>query len=471
MKSSQHSEDELLAWTEAWKPCADEYSYTVTRIEGEIPREINGTLFRNGPSQRIAPKQGNDALHLFDGNALIHALRFQDGAAHYTGRYARDSRFVYEQEHGPDGLGFVNVPTEREDVAVGFSPNTNIVWHAGRLLALVEAGFPFEMDPRTLASRGTHLLREEMLGMSTSAHPKIDARTGQMLIHGYQPVEPYVQLYVVERDGTCSLAETVETPYAVMMHDLAITEHHVVLPLCPITWDLERGNCLRDWLRWEPEKGLRFGVRGRAAGSPVRWFEAPSAGFLFHPGNAYEKNGKIWMDACTYPDVDALLEQLSVYRSGRPIGNAGAHLMLYEFDLASGTCKETRLDDRTAEFPRLDDRLVGYENRFLYTLASDAGLMGPGAAALARYDRTGGAIACHEFGPLQYPGEPVFVPRTADAAEDEGFVLSVVYDGNTRKSYVAVLDAQNLEGEAIARVHLEHRVPLGFHGNFAAGVV
>ena len=381
---SQPSEAERLAWAEAWTPCPDEHSYAVTRIEGEIPREIHGTLYRNGPSQRIEPKQGNAALHLFDGNALIHALRFEDGEARYTGRYARDARFVYEQEHGPDGLGFVNFPTEHDDVAVGFSPNTNIVWHAGRLLALVEAGFPFELDPRTLESRGTHLLREEMLGMSTSAHPKTDARTGQMLIHGYQPIEPYVQLYIVERDGTCSLAETVETPYAVMMHDFAITERHVVLPMCPLTWDLEKGNCLRDWLQWEPEKGLRFGVRERATGSPVRWFEAPSAGFLFHPGNAYEKNGKIWMNACTYPDVDALLEQLSVYRSGRQISNAGAHLMLYELDLASGTCKETQLDDRSAEFPRLDDRLVGYQNRFLYPLPSATGFNGPGASTLAR---------------------------------------------------------------------------------------
>jgi len=471
MALSSPIDAEALAWVEAWKPCLDEHAYAVTRIEGEIPREIHGTLYRNGPSQRILPRQGYEALHLFDGNALVHAFRFEDGNVHYTGRYARDARFVYEQEHGTDGLGFVNLPAEREDVAVGFSPNTNVVWHGGKLLALVEADFPFELDPRTLESRGTHLLRKEMLGMSTTAHPKIDGRTGQMLIHGYQPIEPYVQLYVVEPDGTCSSAEPVETPYAVMMHDFAITEHHVVLPLCPLTWDLERGSCLRDWLRWEPEKGLRFGVRERTAGSPVRWFQAPSPGFLFHPGNAYEKDGKIWMDACTYPDVNALLEQLAVYRSGRLVSNAGAHLVLYELDLASGSCKETRLDDRVVEFPRLDDRLIGYESRFGYALMGEDGFIGPRANRIARYDRTGGAGTFHEFGPTQYPGEPVFVPRTSDASEDDGFVLSVVYDGETGKSYVAVLDAQNLTGEPLARAHLEHRVPLGFHGNFAAGVV
>ena len=462
---------EALAWTEAWRPCPDERTYEVTRIEGEIPREIHGTLYRNGPSQRVVPKQGYEALHFFDGNALLHAFRFDDGSVHYTGRYARDARFLYEQEHGAGGLGFANLPAESEELPGGYSPNTNVVWHGGKLLALVEADFPFELDPRTLESRGTHLLREEMLGMSTSAHPKIDGRTGQMLIHGYQPFEPYVQLYVVEPDGTCSLAEPVETPYPVMMHDIAITENHVALPLCPITWDLERGACLRDWLRWEPEKGLRFGVRERTAGSPLRWFEAPSPGFLFHLGNAYEKDGKLWMDACTYRDGGALLEQLAVYRSGRQVPGAGAHPVLYELDLESGACKETWLDDRGAEFPRRDDRLIGYENRFGYALMGEAGLLGPSASTIARYDRTGGASAYHDFGPLHYPGEPVFVPRAPDAAEDDGFVLSVVYDGGSGKSHLAVLDARNLAGEPLARAHLEHRVPLGFHGNFAAGVV
>lgn len=471
MSSSHPPHIEQLTWAEAWRPCPDEKSYAVTRVDGEIPREICGTLYRNGPSQRILPKQGYEALHLFDGNALLHAFRFEDGQIHYTGRYARDARFLHEQEHGTEGLGFVNIPAEDEDLALGFSPNTNVVWHGGRLLALVEAGFPFELDPRTLESRGTHLLREEMLGMSTTAHPKIDGRTGQMLIHGYQPIEPYVQFYIVEPDGTCSLAEAVETPYAVMMHDFAITEHHVVFPLCPITWDLERGQCLRDWLRWEPEKGLRFGVRERAPGSPVRWFEAPSPGYLFHPGNAYEKNGKILMDACTYPDGDALLEQLAVYRSGRHVDAAGAHPVLYELDLASGTCKETWLDDRTAEFPRLDDRRIGYENRFGYALMGEPGLAGLSASTLARYDRTGGRLVRHEFGPLSYPGEPVFVPRTPDAPEDDGFVLTVVFDGETGKSHLTVLDAGNLDGTPLARAHLEHRVPLGFHGNFAPGVM
>jgi carotenoid cleavage dioxygenase len=281
-----------------------------------------------------------------------------------------------------------------------------------------------------------------------------------------------VQLYVVEPDGRCSLAETIDTPYSVMMHDLAITEHYVVFMLCPVLFDLVEGRPFRDWIRWAPEKGLKFGVRERTPESPVRWFEAPTPGFIFHPGNAYEENGRIVMDACTYLDGDALLAGLAGVRAGQCPDDAGAVPFLYELDLASGTCRERQLDDRGAEFPRLDDRLVGHRNRYGYAVMSDSrNFFLPGELTLVKYDRQGGRSQHHRFGRGHFPGEPVFVPRTADAAEDDGFVLSVVADMPAGTSYLAVLDARNLEAPPLAVAHLEHRVPLGFHGNFAAGVV
>ena len=77
--------------------------------------------------------------------------------------------------------------------------------------ALVENAPPFEMDPESLESIGPWRYDDRMLGMSTTAHPKIDGKTGQMWIHGYQPMEPYIQLYCVEPDGSVSLCELQST--------------------------------------------------------------------------------------------------------------------------------------------------------------------------------------------------------------------------------------------------------------------
>jgi len=466
-------------WVDGWRPSSYQGSYAMTDVTGEIPRELTGTLYRNGPSQQILPEQGDAALHLFDGDALVHAFRFEEGRAHYTGRFVESPSYLVEKDEGRYCMHGATVaaenPTDR--IAIREQHNTNVVWHGGKLMAMVENAYPFEIDPRSLAPVGHNDFGGRMLGMATTAHPKIDGRTGQMVIHGYQPFEPYVQLYVIEPDGSCSLAEAIDVPYSTMMHDMAITENHVIFLLCPVIIDPEilinQGRPFAEAVRWEPERGLKFGVRKRAAGSPLQWFDAPSTGFIFHPGNAYEKDGKILMDACTYPDGGALLDSLRTWRRGEMKQNWYARPFQYELDLATGQCREQQFDDRMAEFPRLDDRLVGYPNRYGYAVRGRDGGDAAGSpwSVLVRYHRDGGPSETHDFGVGQWPSEPVFVPRTPDAAEDDGFVLCTVYDGPEDASYVAVLDAANMAAEPLARIGLKHRIPMGFHGNFAAGVV
>src|SRR5262249_10851292 len=149
---------------------------------------------------------------LFDGDGMVHAIRFEDGRARYADAFVRSATTLLEEREGAYCLPGANLPADRalEAAPMRVQPNTNVVLHGGRLLALVENAPPFELDPQTLASRDFWRLDDRLLGMSTTAHPKIDGRTGQMVIHGYQPVEPYLQLYVIEPDGRVSLAEQVD---------------------------------------------------------------------------------------------------------------------------------------------------------------------------------------------------------------------------------------------------------------------
>jgi len=445
-------------------------------IEGEIPRELCGTLYRNGPCQKTLPKAGYRALHLFDGDGLVHAIRFEDGAVRHHSRFAKTDSFVREQREGRYCIGGGNLPPDAPlDDAEPPPPvqaNTNAVYHAGRLLALVENAPPFEMDPESLESKGPWLLDGQMLGLSTTAHPKIDGRTGQMLIHGYQPVEPYLALYVVEADGRVSLAENVDAPWPSMMHDFAITENHVIFPLGSVYFDLEvmaQGGVFRDAIQARPELPMKFGIRGREPGSETRWFDAPSPGYLFHPGNAYERDGKILMDACTYPDAQGLLESLSTVRDGRVTPGIAAHPYLYEFDLERGTCSERCLSDEGAEFPRLDDRRVGYENRFGYAATAEVGAPGVEGIfrSITKYDRHGGPSVRRPIVPGQWVGEPVFVPRSPEADEDDGFVLNLLFDAERDRSAIEILDARGIDSEPLARIWTQERIPLGFHGSYA----
>ena len=72
----------------------------------------------------------------------------------------------------------------------------------------------------------------------------------------------------------------------------------------------------------------------------------------------------------------------------------------------------------------------------------------------------------HDYGKGRVTLEPVFVPRSDDAAEDDGWIMSYVYDATTDSSDVVILNAQDFTGEPVAVVSLPQRVPFGFHGNW-----
>ncbi len=62
--------------------------------------------------------------------------------------------------------------------------------------------------------------------------------------------------------------------------------------------------------------------------------------------------------------------------------------------------------------------------------------------------------------------EALFVPKSADAAEGEGYVLSVATSFDTRLSSLLIFDSLNISAGPVAKVHLSHRVPAGFHGHW-----
>ena len=66
-------------------------------------------------------------------------------------------------------------------------------------------------------------------------------------------------------------------------------------------------------------------------------------------------------------------------------------------------------------------------------------------------------------GPGRTGGEAVFAPRPGGKAEDDGWLLTFVYDAGKDASELVVYDAQRMGGP-IARLAVPQRVPNGFHG-------
>jgi carotenoid cleavage dioxygenase-like enzyme len=471
--------EELAIWSwNNWRPSAVEEDYEISQVEGEIPADLHGTLYRNGPSQRMQPGGDYTKLHFFDGDGLVHAFRISDGRAWYRNRFVRHPGFLAEQAAGRANQYFIGPRVADPDpsIAIRRQANTHVVRFAGRVLAMWEAGLPFEIDARTLDPIGDFDFGGQLLGPWASAHPKIDGRTGQMLIHGYFVAEPFLQVHVVETDGRVSFAAPVDVGYPAFLHDLAITENYFVVPVHPIVlevpWvDGRPVGTYGEWMAWRPDRGLRFAVVDRATGA-TRWFTAPTPQAIFHVGNAFEENGKIHLDAFLYRDGERKLEAMRRARDGVWIEGTGAYPFAFELDLASGRCSERRLSDRPGEWPRIDERRVGYRNRWGYAIEAERDflILANSPLRVLKYDREGGGGARHDFGPGLFPAEPVFVPRRGGRDEDDGYVLTLVYDGPRDASFLAILDARHMADRPLAKLHLRHRVPAGFHGSWAEGV-
>ena len=122
------------------------------------PRDLEGTLWRNGPNPQFAPR---GRYHWFDGDGMIHAFRIRDGRVSYRNRWVRTARFQLERAAGEALFGgLADMASTDPRVAPSMtSPNaanTNIVLHAGKLLALWEGGPPHALDPRTLETEGPY---------------------------------------------------------------------------------------------------------------------------------------------------------------------------------------------------------------------------------------------------------------------------------------------------------------------------
>ena len=210
--------------------------------EGELPRDLAGTLYRNGPNPMFPPF--GDKHHWFLGEGMVHAIHVEDGKASYRNRWVRTEQYEAQRKAGqrlvPTGFGEAGVAgaeTIKRNVA-----NTNIVWHAGKLLALDEGNSPVAMDGDTLNTNGSWTFEGKYEGPMT-AHPKFDPRTGEMHFFGYMAAGPgsaVMSYQVVDRDGKLMRTDMFPTPYASMVHDFIVTDGHVIFPLFPATIDVER---------------------------------------------------------------------------------------------------------------------------------------------------------------------------------------------------------------------------------------
>ena len=452
-----------------WRSVSADRLDCKARIEGRLPEELKGILYRNGPA--VHERFGQRYHHWFEGDGMVHAYRFSGRTVTHRGRVIMTPKLTHEDESERRRFSALATRIEGRDPVRGpddvNAANISVLDHHGELLALWEGGSASLLDRDTLAWRGFKVWGERLEGLPFTAHPKVEP-DGTLWAFGYSlaPTRALV-LYQISPDGALRKVELVDAGPLGMVHDFVVTARHLVIVIPPLVFEPGPGrDLLLDALVWRPELGSRVLVVEKDDFSARRWYQLP-AGFGFHHGNGWEDaSGTIRFDHCVAADASLMNETLRFVMRGE--FRASKPELYTRFVLRPDGSAEMEWTDEEAEFPRIAPGFTGRRNRYVYTLGAPAdGVEGWRLRRLVKRDLESGAMESFDYGPGVLPEEHVFVPRPGRYGEDTGWLLGPFLDYERGASGIAVFDARQISAGPVARAWLDYPLPLAFHGNFS----
>ena len=432
-------------------PIHDERTITDLKVTGQIPAALSGRYVRIGPNPFKPDPRGH---HWFIGDGMVHGIRLNDGKAEwYRNRYIRSQ--VLEAAGGPKAA-----PGPRRTARDGV--NTNVVKIAGTITAIVEAG----SSPVQLDDNLETVAYSDFGGTLTApftAHPHEDPLTGEFHAITYDAMTPD-RVWHVAMSPEGKVVRELEIPveHGPSIHECTLTKNYVVIFDLPVTFSMKSLIAGQGFpYRWNVDHQARVGLLPRSGtADQIVWCDVDPC-YVFHVANSYEDEaGRVIIDSAVYETMF----------SGGPEGPNGKPLGLERWTVDPQTRKVQRntIDASPQEFPRPDERFFGQPYRYAWSIGlpddGDAAVLGP--QPLYRHDFQTGERQAHDFGPDKVPGEFVFVPRSADAPEGDGWVMGYVIDAAQETTDLVILDASDMSLPAVAKIHIPHRIPPGFHGNW-----
>jgi carotenoid cleavage dioxygenase len=440
-------------------------------LRGRWPTELRGRFYRNGPA--LMERGAERYHHWFDGDGMVQQFTIGDGKVSHRGRLVRTSKLKLEQQAGRFVMSALGTQIDGGPPAGGPDAfnvaNTNAIEHAGRVLALWEGGSAYGLDPKDLSTQGPITWRKDLQQVPFSAHPKVDA-SGHLWNIGTQGAA--IVAWHIDPQGALAGVQLGESPYpGGMVHDMAVTERYLVVPLPPVSFDFAKtiGDGPRRFAMKAGEP-LRVLVMEKADITKRRVFELPPQ-MVFHVGNAHETgDGRIVLSYIAAPDA-WFLDQGAVALMAAQQQTAGrVGLQIATLDMGSGRAALQAIPGEV-EFPRIDPRRIGLPARFLVTGAAWQTYANRSNALLhgvQLLDVQTGRARRFDYGAMAVAEEHIVVPKPGKTGELDAWLLGTTFDARRQATVLNVLDAAHVEDGPVAQAILPYMLPLGFHGNFTA---
>ncbi|MFN9243611.1 MAG: carotenoid oxygenase family protein [Cyanobacteriota bacterium] len=455
---------------------------------GAIPSELQGILYRNGPGR--LERGGQWVHHPFDGDGMVTAVRFSPSGATLSNRFVRTEGWLAEEKAGKPlyrGVFGTQKPggllSNAFDVRLKNIANTHVVRLGDQLLALWEASSPHALDPQTLETRGLSLIDGVLKnGEAFSAQPRFDPGhhgSERMVTFGLKsgPRSTIRLMEFASAEGPAGepagrlLSERSDTFNGfAFLHDFAITPNWAVflqnaIAFNPLPFALGfkgAAQCLASKPGGKGQFWLIPRDSGAFAGQAPRIVPAPE-GFVFHHLNAWEEGETVVVESIYYADFPSIGPDTDFREVDFDLIPEGL-LERCSIDLATGTVRNERLRERCCAFAMVNPQRQGLPSRYAWMAVAERETGTDPLQAIKKLDLLNGDRRVWSAAPRGFVSEPLMVPRPGAKAEDDGWVLTVVWNGARCASDLVILDAASMAEVAVLELPLA--LPHGLHGSW-----
>eukprot|EP00794_Sanderia_malayensis_P020118 gene20118-22089_t len=485
-----------------WSTLAHEYSYWVPHvdIEGQIPHDLQGTFFRNGPG--LSEVYGKRLKHPIDGDGMICALTIIDGQVHFKSKFVlsphrleeeKEKKFIYRGQMGTankqpvkDTIKALSALVTGSKLSLNFRnpSNTNVFYWGGKLLSCYETSMPICLDPHNLETLGIDNLNGNLELSCLGAHFRVDAVNDRLVCFSQRPgvgTLPKLAIYEFNQDWSLHRKQTCSIEGLNYVHDFALLPDYYLVHITP-------------FVKISAVSGFAIAAGWSSPGETMRYFkDQPSklvlvprdparkdqivtvntgAYHMYHYGTAEQIGNCVQFVAPCYEEKFKMDFENGMWLSNASV--APGKLRQFTINIDEKTCVDKVVDEASCEFISIHPYRHGFQGtNFNYLMANDRQGQNVPFRDVIKYDTaTGSRQVWHSEGII---GEPCFVPRFGyesrdRGCEDDGYVLVQLYHPKKHVTSFCVLDATDVGKGCIAKINLKHHVPYGFHGTFSPEV-
>ncbi|BAQ65924.1 carotenoid oxygenase family protein [Geminocystis sp. NIES-3709] len=472
----------LSDWRQGYESQPQESEYIIDNIEGEIPVDLSGTLYRNGPG--LLEIYDTPLQHPFDGDGMICSFSFDNGQCFFRNRFVKTREYIEEHKAGKmlyRGVFGSQKPggwlANLFDIRVKNIANTNVIYWGNKLLALWEAAQPYSLNPENLETIGLDNLEGTLQQEDVfSAHPRIDRQSlfnhgkPSLVNFGIKPgLSSTITVYEFDELGKIIDRYSHITKGFSFIHDFVITPNYCIFFQNPTTYNplpfifglRGAGECVN----FESNKPTKIILIPRNTPHDQIITLEVEAGFIFHHSNAFEVNNtEIIIDSICYSQLSQI-DPKSSYKEVDFDKLAPGQLWRFKLNLTTKQVIKELINPRCVEFPSINSENVGRNYRYIFIGASDHPTKNAPLQALLKLDLITKQEQLYSFAPKGFTGEPVFIPKKNPESEDDGWVLTLVYDSTYHRSDLVIFDGKNIS-QPIATLHLKQHIPYGLHGSW-----